>query len=89
MLSFSQKMTVVKGSVIDAETKESLMFVNVAFVGTNIGTDSDFDGKFVLESKFATDSIQVSYVGYETQTIAIEKGERRTSSSVSLQKCKE
>lgn len=78
IVAFSQKMTVVKGSVIDAETKEALIFVNVAFVGTNIGTDTDFDGNFELESKFASDSIQVSYVGYQTQTIAIEKGSRQT-----------
>ena len=78
LVAFSQKMTSVKGAVIDAETKEALIFVNVAFVGTNIGTDTDFDGNFELESKFATDSIQISYVGYETQTIAIEKGSRQT-----------
>ncbi len=78
LVAISQKMTVVKGSVIDAETKEALIFVNVAFVGTNIGIETDFDGNFELESKFASDSIQVSYVGYETQTIAIEKGAKQT-----------
>ncbi len=78
LVAVSQKMTVVKGSVIDAETKEALIFVNVAFVGTNVGIETDFDGKFELDSKFASDSIQVSYIGYETQTIAIEKGARQT-----------
>ncbi|HFA47396.1 MAG TPA: carboxypeptidase-like regulatory domain-containing protein [Bacteroidetes bacterium] len=74
---FSQKMTTVKGTVIDAGTKEPLIFVNVAFTGTNIGTETDIDGKFQLDSKYASGSITLSYVGYKTQTIAIEKNTRQ------------
>ncbi len=73
----AQKMTVVKGTVIDAETKEPLPLVNIAFVNTSIGTTSDFDGKFVLESKWATDSIIVSYVGYKSQKLPITLHERQ------------
>lgn len=76
--AFSQKMTVVKGTIVDADNNEPVMFANIAFVETNIGTDSDLDGKFTLESKFATDSMVVSCVGYATQTIAIEKFSRQT-----------
>jgi hypothetical protein len=57
---FAQKMTIVKGTVIDAETKEPLLLVNLSFVGTTIGTSTDLDGSFVLESKWASDSIEVS-----------------------------
>ena len=74
---FAQKMTIVKGLVIDADTKETLPLVNIAFVGTAIGTTSELDGTYVLESKWASDSIQISYVGYETQTIAIQAGVRQ------------
>lgn len=87
---FSQKMTKIKGSVVDSETKEPIMFANVAFLGTNIGTETDLDGNFELETKFATDSIQVTYVGYENQVIAIEKGAKQelnivlSSSSINL-----
>ncbi len=77
LTAFSQKMTIVKGVIIDAETKETLPLVNLAFSGTNIGTTSDFDGTYILESKWASDSIQVSYVGYETQTIKIQLGVRQ------------
>ncbi|MAT55102.1 MAG: hypothetical protein CMN32_11525 [Saprospirales bacterium] len=73
----AQKMTVVKGTVIDAETKEPLPLVNIAFVNTSIGTTSDFDGSFVLESKWATDSIIISYVGYQSQKLPITKFERQ------------
>lgn len=72
--AFGQKMTIIKGLIIDADTKETLPLVNIAFTGTVIGTTSDLDGTYVLESKWATDSIQISYVGYETQTIAILTG---------------
>jgi hypothetical protein len=74
---FAQKMTFVKGLVIDSDTKETLPLVNISFVGTAIGTTSEIDGTYVLESKWATDSIQISYVGYETQKIAIQKGVRQ------------
>lgn len=72
--AFSQKMTIVKGVVIDADTKETLPLVNIAFKGTAIGTTTELDGTFVLESKWASDAIQISYVGYETQTIPIQQG---------------
>ncbi|MFQ5447874.1 MAG: DUF5686 family protein [Saprospiraceae bacterium] len=70
-------MTTVKGVVIDAETKEKLPLVNIAFVGTSIGTTTDFDGSYVLESKWASDSIRISYVGYQTLTLPVQKGIRQ------------
>ncbi|HFA51650.1 MAG TPA: carboxypeptidase-like regulatory domain-containing protein [Bacteroidetes bacterium] len=75
--AISQKTTSVKGQVIDADTEEPLLVADVHFAGTNIGTSTDFDGYFELESKEASDSIEVSYVGYETQTIAIQKGAKQ------------
>ncbi len=74
---FSQRMTVVKGVVIDAETKETLPLVNISFTGTSIGTTTGFDGSYVLESKWASDSIQISYVGYETLTLPVQLGTRQ------------
>ncbi|MEZ4960230.1 MAG: DUF5686 family protein [Saprospiraceae bacterium] len=74
---YSQKMTIVKGTVIDAQTKEPLLLVNIAFLGTAIGTSTDLDGSFVLESKWASDSVQISYLGYDTQTLPIVLGSRQ------------
>ena len=88
---FSQKMTKIKGTVVDADSKDPIMFANIAFVGTHIGTETDMEGNFEIETKFASDQIQVTYVGYETQTIPIEKGEKQvlnislSSSSIKLQ----
>lgn len=65
--------TVVTGKVIDATTQEPLPFVNVAFLGTKIGTVTDFDGNFKLDSYYALDSIVCSSVGYERQTVKIRR----------------
>ncbi len=64
--SFGQTPTIVQGQVTDAETGEPLSFVNIAFSGTTIGTTTDIDGFYTLESSKATELIEVSYLGYET-----------------------
>ena len=74
----SQKLTKVKGTVLDAKTKEPLPFVNVVFKGKNIGTTTDFDGKFYIETQWATPSIQASFVGYKTSSKTLKIGESNT-----------
>jgi hypothetical protein len=88
----AQKITTLKGKVLDADTKEPIPFVNIAFKGTNIGTDSDFDGLFFLEWGFpTTDKVEFSCVGYENQTVSVILGERKSmdvfmkSTSLTLQ----
>ena len=71
----AQKLTKVKGTVIDAKTKQPLPFVNVVFKGKNIGTTTDFDGKFHLETQWGTPTIQASFVGYKTASKKITLGE--------------
>lgn len=59
----------ITGKVIDAQTKEELLFAAVSFVGKEeIGTTTDFDGNYMLESRWGTDSLKASYVGYESLT---------------------
>ena len=71
---FTQQMTRVHGKVIDAKTKEPLPFVNVTFLNVNVGTTTDFDGKYLLETKWAADELQASFVGYTPLSKKIEKG---------------
>ncbi len=66
--SRAQKMTRVRGTVIDAGTKEPLPFVNIVFVGKNIGTTTDYNGKYSIETLWASDSLQASFLGYNSQT---------------------
>ncbi|MDC0313857.1 carboxypeptidase-like regulatory domain-containing protein, partial [Flavobacteriales bacterium] len=70
--SFGQK-TKVYGTVTDAKTGETLPFVNVVFQGSKIGSTTDLNGKYELESYYGTDSLSASFVGYTRLTIAIKK----------------
>lgn len=58
------------GTIVDASTNEPLPFVNIAVKGTSKGTTTDMDGKFSLTYNFkSTDSLMVSYVGYQPLTV--------------------
>jgi hypothetical protein len=65
--------TTVRGRVVDGSTFEPVVFANVIFKGTVTGTQTNFDGFFIL-SGTSTDSISVSFIGYESRTLAIRTG---------------
>lgn len=60
------------GVVVDA-TGDPLIGASVGVVGTKIGTLSDTDGKFELSLSSQIKSVKVSYVGFHTQEVNIEK----------------
>lgn len=68
------QVTKLRGRVTDSQTGEPLPFVNVSFVGTTIGTVTDFDGNFFLETRAPGDSLSVSYLGYFPKRVAVKKG---------------
>ena len=70
--SFTQK-TKITGIVIDAFSEETIPFVNVYFQGTKVGVITDLEGKFVIESFYATDSLVISFIGYDKVIIPIQK----------------
>lgn len=65
------KLTRIRGVVIDKDTKEPLPFVNLAFQGTSVGTTTDFDGKYELETQWGSEVLEVSYLGYITATAKV------------------
>lgn len=67
--------TIVTGIVTDAKTNEPVPFANILFIGTHKGSTSDMDGKFKIESVERIDKIQVSYVGYKTESRNISIGQ--------------
>ncbi|MFP4023426.1 MAG: DUF5686 family protein [Thiohalospira sp.] len=69
-LSLSQ-VTKVRGKITDAESGEPISFVNVTFKNSSIGTITNTDGEFFLESRRAHDSILVSFVGYKPQSKSV------------------
>jgi len=70
---FAQQHTKIMGTVIDAQTNQPVPFVNIYFKGTEVQTTTDFDGKFSLDTKNATDSLSAQYMGYISQVKLIVK----------------
>lgn len=61
----------VSGIVIDEATGEPLVGVNVLHERSQSGTTSDIDGEFSLELPGESATLQISYVGYISQTIEV------------------
>ncbi|NOR87061.1 MAG: carboxypeptidase-like regulatory domain-containing protein, partial [Bacteroidales bacterium] len=69
--AYSQKITRIKGKVIDAQTKEPMPFVNIVFLDKNIGTITDYKGKYTIETQWASNKLEASFIGYEKQVKAV------------------
>ncbi|GGH00351.1 DUF5686 and carboxypeptidase-like regulatory domain-containing protein [Pedobacter zeae] len=63
--AFAQRTT-VSGTVRDAVTKETLPNVSVFFKGTQVGTQTDVNGKYTLISPNPESELSFNYVGYRT-----------------------
>jgi len=63
--SMGQK-TIVRGKVTDASTGESLPFVNLIFLNSKIGATTDIEGNYLIETYYATDTLQARFVGYKS-----------------------
>lgn len=57
----------LKGNITDKETREPLTGATVQVAGTTIGAVADVDGNYQLNLKPGTYTLQVSYIGYQTQ----------------------
>ncbi|MFR9611374.1 MAG: TonB-dependent receptor [Rikenellaceae bacterium] len=69
--SFAQSGQEIKGSVVDANGSP-LIGVNIIETANAInGTVTDFDGNFMLKITQDNSSINVSYIGYATQELAV------------------
>lgn len=70
--AIAQDHITITGKILDAKTGQPLPFATVIYTGdATVGTTTDFDGLYTLESKWGTDSIQASFVGYRSETVAI------------------
>ncbi|MDD7885539.1 DUF5686 and carboxypeptidase-like regulatory domain-containing protein [Flavivirga sp. 57AJ16] len=64
--------TKASGYVFD-EFDQPVSFANVIFKGSTIGTITDENGKFYLESDETWGALTVSFIGYELLTIPLDK----------------
>jgi hypothetical protein len=61
----------IRGTVVDAKTKDPLIGANIVVQGTNMGASTDVDGAYLLLNvPVGTYQIKASYVGYRTVTIS-------------------
>jgi TonB-dependent receptor len=72
----------ISGTVVDSETGETLIGVNVVIDGTIKGTATDIDGRYTIRNVEAgTYTVVVSYLSFSTQRITgvvVEEGETVT-----------
>lgn len=69
LVTFAQQT--IKGKVTEATGGTALPGVGVIIKGTTIGAATDFDGNYVLENVKPGAILVFSYVGFNTQSIAV------------------
>lgn len=79
---YAQNNGKITGTVVDSQTGESLIGVNVVIEGTIKGTATDIDGRYTIRNvEPGTYTIVVSYLSFATQTITnvvVDQGQTLT-----------
>jgi hypothetical protein len=76
--SQANRNTIVQGKVIDSKTKVSIPFVSVYLENTNVGTNTDNDGNYKIETSNTSYKVIFSFVGYESESRIITPGKTQT-----------
>jgi hypothetical protein len=78
--SFSQisEETIIRGRVTDALTGYPIPFASVFLKGTTIGTLTDNNGIYRIESNLTADTITCSFIGYRKESRGIRIGVEQT-----------
>ena len=64
---------ILRGTVIDSNTGETIIGANVVLKGTTTGTVSDLDGRFELKvSELPPYTLVVSFIGYAPQEVEVK-----------------
>ncbi|HEY9044812.1 MAG TPA: TonB-dependent receptor, partial [Ohtaekwangia sp.] len=66
---------VVHGKILDSQTKEPLIGATVSIPGTGIGAVTDIHGAFQLTTSSTDILLEVSYIGYDKQTVTFTGSE--------------
>jgi hypothetical protein len=68
-----QPLVIIKGKVVDSETKAPLVFATVAVKETNVAIVTNIDGEFTLKigESVTSKNLEVSFLGYKNKTILI------------------
>ncbi|MCB0584548.1 MAG: carboxypeptidase-like regulatory domain-containing protein [Phaeodactylibacter sp.] len=63
----------IRGRVIDSDTREPIPFANIGVTKLSIGTVSDEKGNYQLRTHSPADLVTFSSIGYQTEYITAEK----------------
>lgn len=91
--ALGQQVTSIAGRVVDAQTGETLPFVQIYFIKngtegvkpTMVGTTSDMDGEFRLQNAEGYTTILFQMMGYKTEMLTLRNGQRKTNAVVKLE----
>lgn len=61
----------VSGTIVDQDDNQPLSGVSVAVKNSSVGTTTDADGKFSLRVPSGKNQLEISYAGYQKQTVSI------------------
>lgn len=71
LLNFCQ---IISGTIKDSISNEILPRANITYLKKNIGTNTNLEGKFILNIKEKSDdSIKVSYLGYKSKCYSLKE----------------
>ncbi len=63
----------IYGSVVNKDTKDPMILVNIEIIGTSFGATTDLDGRYVIHGiPFGSYTARASYIGYTSQTKKVE-----------------
>ena len=77
--------TGAEGVIIDAETGETLPFVQLYFMGTTIGTTSDMDGQFAVKNNQGLITLTIQMIGYKTEILTLTANKIQRDMTIKLQ----
>ena len=80
----AQKVTSLRGVVKDAQTGESLPFVQIVFIGTTNGTVSDYEGRFSLSNDVGDTLVLFKMMGYQPDTLSLHYGKSLSGKKILL-----
>ena len=73
LLESTAQTVLIKGRVIDFETRDALAFVSIQFNESSAGSISDIDGNFLVQSSVPVYKLRLSYIGYEQSEYKIDE----------------
>lgn len=85
LFSLNALAGIIKGVVIDKQTKEPLTGATVQIINTNTGAVADVDGNYNLNLKNGTYSLLVKYIGYKTIELKNIKIETETTINIEME----